>query len=289
MSAIVKSEASKRVTFTHIEKMMFPEAGVTKGDLLAYYAQISPKLLPHLKDRPITVERLPDGLSKPNAPRFWQKNTPDYYPKWIPRVNIPTEQGKDVHYALINEVDALLYFVNQGAITFHTFFSRVKSLEKPNFVLFDLDVGDAKFADAVKIAQTLHKLLDAQKAKSFPKTSGKRGLHVVVPWKRPGGYPAARAWAVEMAVIVVKALPKIATTKRSIAKRGERVYVDVMQNDLGKHVVPPYIVRATPLATVSTPLLWKDVTARLSPQKFTMLEVLNRFNRIKDPMAALAP
>ena len=162
MSAIVKSEASKRVTFTHIEKMMFPEAGVTKGDLLAYYAQISPKLLPHLKDRPITVERLPDGLSKPNAPRFWQKNTPDYYPKWIPRVNIPTEQGKDVHYALINEVDALLYFVNQGAITFHTFFSRVKSLENPDFVLFDLDVGDAKFADAVKIAQTLHKLLDAQ-------------------------------------------------------------------------------------------------------------------------------
>jgi bifunctional non-homologous end joining protein LigD len=279
---------SKRVTFTHIEKMMFPEAGVTKGDLLAYYAQISPRLLPHLKDRPITVERLPDGLSKPNAPRFWQKNTPEYYPKWIPRVNIPTEDGRDVHYALINDLDALLYFVNQGAITFHTFFSRVNSLKNPDFVLFDLDVGDAKFTDAVKIAQTIRKLLDAQKAKSFPKTSGKRGLHVLVPWKRPGGYPAARAWAVEVAASTVKARPNIATTERSIAKRGNRVYVDVMQNDLGKHVVPPYIVRATPLATVSTPLDWEEVANRLNPEKFTMPAVLARAKRAKqDPMKAL--
>src|SRR5262245_40358801 len=92
-----------RVTFTHIDKLMFPEAGLTKGGLLAYYQQIAPKLIPFLKDRPITVERLPDGLSRPNAPRFWQKNTPDYYPQWIRRVNIPTQAGKPVQYSLIND------------------------------------------------------------------------------------------------------------------------------------------------------------------------------------------
>ncbi len=282
-------ESSNRVRFTHIDKMMFPEAGVTKADLLRYYEKIAPKLLPHLKDRPITVERLPDGLSKPDAPRFWQKNTPDYYPDWIKRIDLPTEDGRHVHYALINDLDALLYFVNQGAITFHTFFSRVQSLNNSDFVLFDLDIGNASFTDAVKIAQTIHKLLDEEKTECFPKTSGKRGLHIVVPWKRTGGYPAARQWAVDVAARTVQALPNIATTERSIAKRGQRVYVDVMQNDLGKHVVPPYVVRATPLATISTPLEWKEVTGRLKPQKFTMKEVLKRFSRREDLMAAVVP
>src|SRR5947208_6960 len=111
------------VTFTHTEKLMFPDARppLTKGDLLAFYEAISPRLLPHLKDRPITVERLPDGLSRPDAPRFWQKNTPAYYPSWIRRVDIPTGAGKPVQYSLVNDLPTLLYFVNQGTITFHTY------------------------------------------------------------------------------------------------------------------------------------------------------------------------
>jgi len=282
----MRPRESTRVKFTHTDKLMFPEARLTKGDLLDYYSRIGPKLLPYLKDRPITVERLPDGLSRPAAPRFWQKNTPAYYPKWIKRVNIPTEAGKDVNYSLVNGLDALLYFVNQGAITFHTFFSRVGSLDRPDFVVFDLDLGEAKLADAVKIALTIRKLLDAQRIKSFPKTSGKRGLHIMVPWKH-GGYHEARQWAQEIAARAVEALPTIATTERSIAKRGKRVYVDVMQNDLGKHVVPPWVVRATPLATVSTPLGWKEVSAKLNPAKFTTAQVLKRVAGKKDPLAAI--
>jgi len=276
-----------RVKFTHLDKVMFPKARLTKGDLLEYYARIAPKLLPHLRDRPITVERLPDGLSKPDAPRFWQKNTPDYYPGWIPRIDILSESGKHVNYALVNELDTLLYFVNQGAITFHTFFSRAKSLEDPDFVVFDLDLSDGTFAAAVKIAHAIRKLLDRQEVNGFPKTSGKRGLHVLAPWKRKGGYPAARAWAMEIAHEAVSQLPAIATTQRSIAKRGKRVYVDVMQNDLGKHVVPPYVARVTELATVSTPLSWTEVTSRLNPRKFTTAAVLKRFARAADPMRAL--
>jgi bifunctional non-homologous end joining protein LigD len=268
------------VEFTNVDKVMFPEAGYTKGDLLKYYLQIAPKLLPHLKDRPATLERLPDGV-RDGAPRFWQKNTPSYYPKWIKRINLPTEEGKPVHYALVNDERTLAYLVNQGTITFHTWLSRVQDLDRPDFVVFDLDPSRATFAEVARIARTLHALLDARKMKSIPKTSGKSGLHVQVPWRRKGGYDAALAWAQEVAAELVAELPDIATTERSKDARGKRVYVDVMQNVRGRHVVPPYVVRATPLATVSTPLEWREVNARLNPRKFDILAVPKRIVRLR--------
>jgi bifunctional non-homologous end joining protein LigD len=245
---------SERFEFTHVDKMMFPEAGLTKGDILAFYSEIADHLLPHLKDRPTTLERLPDGLTRPNAPRFWQKNTPAYYPSWVPRVELPTETGKPVQYVLVNDLDTLLYLVSQGTITFHPFLSRVQSLDHPDFVLFDLDPGEATFADAVKIARTFHKLLEGQRIESYLKTSGKSGLHVLTPWAEKGGYDEARHWASTIAAQLVEALPDVATVERSKAARGKRVYVDVIQNARGHHVVPPYAIRAVPEATVSTPL-----------------------------------
>lgn len=280
--------ASTKVEFTHVDKMMFPEAGVTKGDLLRFYLEIAPTLLPYLKSRPMTLERLPDGLSKPDAPRFWQKNTPKHYPKWLGRVNLPTEDGREVEYTLVNDENALAYLVNQGAVTFHPHLSRIWDLEHPDFVLFDLDPGEATFAEAVKIAKRIEKLLDKQGVEAYPKTSGKSGLHVLAPWAKDGGFDEARAWALEIAEQTVKALPEIATTERSIAGRRGRVYVDVMQNARGKHVVPPYVVRATPLATISTPLEWRELTPRLDPAKFSMKTVLQRVRKQGDLMAGLA-
>jgi bifunctional non-homologous end joining protein LigD len=272
------------VKFSHLEKVMFPEAGVTKGDLLKFYADISKFLLPHLKDRPATLERLPDGIE---GQRFFQKNAPDYYPDWIPRINLPTEAGKPVHYVIVNDLDTLLYLVNQGTITFHSHLSRVKSLDQPDYVLFDLDPGDREFKDVVTIAKAIHKLLDTKKVKHFIKTSGKRGLHILSKPPKIKTYEQGRAWAISIAEQVVAQLPQIATMERSIAKRGGRLYLDVMQNAFGKHVVPPYVVRATPLATVSTPLDWKEVTPRLNPNKFTMEAVVKRMKGKKDPMRAL--
>jgi bifunctional non-homologous end joining protein LigD len=272
------------VKFSHLDKLMFPEANVTKGDILKFYADIAKFLLPHLKNRPATLERLPDGL---NGPRFFQKNAPDYYPDWIPRINLPTEEGKPVNYVIVNDLNSLLYLVNQGTITFHTHLSRVKSLEQPDYVLFDLDPGDREFTDVVTIAKAIHKLLDAGKVKHFIKTSGKRGLHILAKPAKIKTYEEGRSWAVTIAERVVKELPEIATMERSIAKRRGRLYLDVMQNSLGKHVVPPYVLRATPLATVSTPLDWKEVTAKLTPKKFTMDPVVTRMKRKTDPMAAL--
>ena len=281
---------ASRVEFTHVDKVMFPEPGYTKADLLEYYTKVAPRILPHLRDRPLTLQRYPDGLSGPKAPNFWQKNTPDYYPSWIRRATLPSEDGDKVHYALVNDLDSLLYLVNQGTITFHVWFSRVKRLTRPDYVLFDLDPSEATFREAIAVAKRLHEVFDALGVPSFPKTSGKSGLHVLVPWKRKGGYDEALAWAQDIAAQVVRDLPDIATTERSKSKRGRRLYLDVMQNVEGRHVVPPYVVRATPGATVSTPLAWDEVNGRLDPKRFDIKSAIKRFTKQrKDPMAALLP
>ena len=274
------------VQFTNVGKVWFPAAGVTKGDVIKYYLGIADKLLPHLRDRPITLERMPDGVGE-GKPRFWQKNTPDYYPGWIPRFELPSEQGKRVQYALVNDEQTLAYLVNQGAITFHPFLSRVHDLDRPDFVLFDLDPGGAKFADVIRIAKALHSLLDIAGKENFVKTSGKSGLHVLVPWREEGGYDAAREWAMALAGDVVVSLPEVATTERLKGEREGRVYIDVIQNARGHHAVPPYVLRPTPGATVSTPLDWKEVTPKLDPKKFTVKTALKRFGKGPDPLIAV--
>jgi bifunctional non-homologous end joining protein LigD len=272
---------------TSLEKILFPAARITKGDVLDYYRSIAPTLLPHLKHRPITLERLPDGL-RDGAPHFWQKNTPSYYPNWIPRVTLKTEANKPVAYALINDVRSLLYLANQGTVTFHSYFSTTGCLSCPDFVLFDLDVSEGTFAHVVTIAKQLRRQLDAAGVPSYPKTSGKRGLHVLTPWSRQqGGYDEARAWATAVAKEACRALPDIATTERLKDARGNRVYVDVVQNALGHHAVPPYVVRATPTATVSTPLEWGEVNGKLDPKRFTMKATLERVKKKGDLMADL--
>ena len=281
--------ASPRVELSNLDKVMFPAKGYTKGDVLAYYEKIAPKLLPHLRDRPITLQRLPSGLAGPKAPHFWQKNTPEYYPDWIPRVNLPTERGDDVNYALVNDLDALLYLVNHGTLTFHVWFSRVETLDQPDFVLFDLDPSEATFKEAVSVAKRLREIFDERKVPSFPKTSGKTGIHVLTPWPQKGGYDEARAWAMEIAQQVERDLPKIATVERSKDQRKGRLYLDVMQNVKGHHAVPPYVLRATEDATVSTPLAWDEVNGRLDPKRFDIKSGLARFaKQRKDPIASLA-
>jgi bifunctional non-homologous end joining protein LigD len=283
-----KTKAKPIVRFSSTDRVVFPEARYTKGDVIQFYDAVADKLLPHLRDRPITVERLPEGVAE-GAPRFWQKNTPSYYPSWIPRVRMPTETGKPVDYALVNDRHTLLYLVNQNVLTFHVWMSRVKTADTPDFVLFDIDPHQSTFANAVKVAKALHALLDEQGVENFIKTSGKSGLHVMTPWKtRQGEYEQARTWAAAIAQRVANELPDIATTERSIKSRGNRVYVDAMQNAKGKHAVPPYVLRTTPTATVSMPLEWRELNAKLTPAKFTMPVALKRIAKQgKDPLIVL--
>jgi bifunctional non-homologous end joining protein LigD len=273
--------------FTHTDKVLFPAAGITKGDVIDFYRRVAPLLLPHLRDRPMTLERLPDGL-QPGGPHFWQKHAPRHYPAFIPRVRLATERGKPIDYLLVNDEDALLYLVNQGALSFHPWLSRVQDLDRPDFVLFDLDPGAAPFARVVEVALAVGRALRAAGCAPEVKTSGKTGLHVLVPWGGEGGYDEGRAWAARVAARVVQERPRIATTERSIAKRGARVYVDVIQNARGHHVVPPYVVRPTPEATVSTPLAWDELGPGLDPRKFNLRTIFRRLDRqAGDPMADL--
>jgi bifunctional non-homologous end joining protein LigD len=276
------------ITFTHTEKLMYPESGITKGDVLTFYQRMAPRLLPYLRDRPATLERLPEGLNGSDAPHFWQKRTPGSYPDWIKRVELPSERGEAVPYVLVNDEATLLYLVNQGTLTFHVGCSRIADLDRPDFVLFDLDPGQASFADVMAVAKALHATLQAEGQRAFVKTSGKTGLHVFTPWQRQAAYGAARAWALGMAQRVVDALPDRATVERSKAKRGPRVYIDVMQNANGHHAVPPYVLRAVSGAPVSTPLRWPELTPDLDPRAFNLKTIGQRLaGQRHDPMAGL--
>jgi bifunctional non-homologous end joining protein LigD len=273
--------------FTHLDKVMFPDAGITKGEVLHYYERIADRLLPYLKDRPATLERLPEGVGE-GKPHFWQKHTPEYYPDWVPRVKLPSGRGTPVEYVLVNDRPTLLYLVNQGTLTFHVWFSRVGDLDRPDFVLFDLDPGEASFQDAVAVARELHGVLDGEGVKSFVKTSGKTGMHVLVPWEEEGGYDAARGWARQVAGQVAEALPEKATGEIRKAKRHGRVYIDVMQNAKGHHAVPPYVLRPVPAAPASTPLKWDELTPDLDPAEFNLRTIFRRLaHQRRDPMAGL--
>ena len=288
VAAVEREGAAPRVVaVTNPDKVLFPADGFTKAGVIAYYHKVAPRLLPFLEDRPVTLERLPDGLGE-GKPHFWQKNTPASYPDWIPRVALQTDDGRTVHYVLVNDLPTLLYLVNQGALTFHPWLSRVGNLDRPDFVLFDLDLGEGTFADALTVARELHDELTAEDREVTVKTSGKTGLHVLVPWRDAGGFDAARKWALEVATRVAAALPDVATTDIRKAKRGRRVYIDVLQNARGHHAVPPYVLRAVPGATVSTPLRWDELKPALDPKKFTIRTVPARLARQKrDPMAPL--
>jgi bifunctional non-homologous end joining protein LigD len=266
--------------------VLYPDGGFTKADVAAYYRAVAPRLLPFLENRPVTLERLPDGLGK-GKPHFWQKHTPPSYPDWIPRIELDTERGKPVAYALVNGLPTLLYLVNQGTLTFHPWLSRLGSLDRPDFVLFDLDPGGAAFADVVTVARQLHEELSGQGREAVVKTSGKTGLHVLVPWREEGGYDEARDWAREVAVRLAKALPRVATADVRKAKRRGRVYVDVLQNARGHHAVAPYVLRPVPGATVSTPLSWTELKPDLNPGRFTLKTVPARLARQKADPAAL--
>lgn len=267
--------------------MIYPDVAVTKSEVFEFYRQIAPWLLPFLKDRPMTLERMPEGVG-PGKKQFWQKNIPDSYPSWIPRIELTSETGKPVRYALVNDVSTLLYLVNQGTLTFHPWLSRTAHLDRPDFVLFDLDPGPTTFADACTVARRLRQGLQQEGHEAALKTSGKSGLHLLVPWREEGDFDKSRAWAMAMAERVVKALPDLATVEIRKAKRGQRLYLDVQQNARGKHVVPPYVLRTVPGAPVSMPLEWEELRDDLDPKDFNLHTVLPLLKHRKaDPLAPL--
>jgi bifunctional non-homologous end joining protein LigD len=265
---------------TRLDKVFWPVEGYTKGDLLAYYEAVWPWLAPYLRDRPLVLTRYPDGIE---GKSFYQKNAPDFTPDWVTRREI---EGTD--YFICNELRTLLHVINSGAIPLHVWHSRVQSLDRPDWLVLDLDPKQAPFRDVVTIARHIHELLDELDTAHFVKTSGQDGLHVLIPL---GGesldHDDARRIAEVLARVVCADLPKIATITRPVAARGDKVYVDYLQNGRGKLIAGPLSVRPRPHAPVSMPLEWRQVTARLDPTKFTIKTAPARLAKSGDPLAGV--
>jgi bifunctional non-homologous end joining protein LigD len=270
---------------SNLDKPFWPEEGITKGDLIAYYRDVAPVLVPHLANRPFTMKRYPDGAF---GKFFFQKDAPKGMPAWIPTrpfmvsTRETPKRKRKIQVPLVNDDVALLWMVNMGCIDMNVWYSRMDKPDRPDFVLFDLDPSpDVGFKETVQVALLIKDVLDALGLEGFPKTSGSDGIHVLVPIERRYTYADTR----EFAEIVAKTLERthhgLVTTQWSKAKR-RGVLIDANQNGEGKTIASVYSVRPREGAPVSTPLRWDEVTEDLDPRDYTMEVVLGRIQREGD-------
>lgn len=266
-------------------KVWFPKMRFTKGDVMRYYARVSPWLLPILKDRPLSLKRYPNGVA---GDFFFQQKAPPDAPDDVRVETIENEKGELQERLVGGSLLGLLYCTQLGAFECNPWNARVQSLETPDFTIIDLDPGPkAPFKRVVEIALWVKEALDHLGLHAVPKTSGASGMHIVLPLPRGTSEAAAERVAQVIATAVAGAHPKTATVERSIAARGDtRVYVDYGQNSRGKTVAAAYGVRAKPGATVSTPLAWNELTPSLDPRAFTIETVPDRIARLGDLYAA---
>ncbi len=277
------SRSASRVRLTNLDKVFWPAEGYTKGDLVRYYDAIAPWLLPYLRDRPIVLTRYPDGIA---GKSFFQKDAPEFAPDWVRTERVYSKDtDRDIDYFVVDDAEMLRYVANMGTIPIHVWSARVPTLERPDWLVLDLDPKGAPFTDVVRVAQAVHELLDDLELPSHVKTSGATGLHVLVPLGARYTHEQGRTLARLLATLVVEAVPDIATLARPLGARGGKVYVDFGQNGHGRTIAAPFSVRPRPGAPVSCPLDWREVTARLDPARFTIRTVPRRFAKRADPLA----
>ena len=273
----------RTLRLSNLDKPFWPDEGITKGDLIAYYRDVAEVLVRHLRGRPFTMKRYPDGWQ---GKSFFQKQAPSHMPEWIARTPQPasTREGekKVIDYALVDDDLALLWMANMGCIDLHAWSSRVDKPERPDWVMFDLDPSEgATFENVVEVARLVKETLDLLELVSFPKTSGSRGIHVLVPVARRHAFSDAREFAAIVGSALERTHPGLVTTAWSKAKR-RGVLVDANQNRPGATNAMVYSVRPRAGAPVSTPLRWDEVASGLDPAAFTMDGVLDRVARHGD-------
>jgi DNA ligase D len=274
----------REVRLTSADRVLFPDDGVTKGDLFEYYAEVAPAILPHLKDRPFTLKRQPHGI---NEQAYFQKQAPKGIPDWIPTRQFTTQPREGgprlVDFALVNSRDALLWMVQMNCIDMNAWYSRVDKPERPDYVVFDLDPPDDGFANAIKVAHLVHEALEELDLRSHVKTSGASGIHVLVPIARRATFSETYEFAERVSRGVEERNPGLATTEWLKKKRPKgSVLVDHRQNGHGKTIASAYSVRPRPGAPVSTPLHWEELTAKVRPRDFGMKEALARVEQHGD-------
>ncbi len=268
------------VEVSKADKVLFPRDGITKGDLARHYCRIAETALPHYRDRPLTMQRYPDGIE---ATGFFQKNVPNHFPDWIERVELPKQDGTVCHMLAHSAAD-LVFLVDQGCITPHLGVARADRPDRPDRLVFDLDPSDDDFAKVQDVAGALRDALDKRDMPSFVQTTGSRGLHVVLPLRRTADFAPLRDFMRGFAQRIADAHPDIATTEQRKAARGNRVLIDTFRTAIGQTFVAPYAVRALPGAPVATPIRWDEaLSSDMSPRKYDIRSIPRRLGQIDDP------
>ena len=278
------ASVDRTITFSNLHKVYWPSERYTKGDLIDYYRAVSGWMLPYVRGRPVVLTRFPDGIE---GKSFYQKDAPEFAPSWIRTVPIWSEETqRDIRYFICDDVESLLYIANMGSIPVHAWASRVGSLEQPDWCVIDLDPKEAPFSDVIRTAIAVRALCESIGLPSYVKTTGKTGLHILVPLARQCTYAQSRTLGELLARVLLRELNEVATITRHVTKRGTKVYIDYLQNRHGQTIVAPFSVRPLPGATVSMPLRWDEVDSALDPRLFTIRNAIERMERLgADPVA----
>jgi bifunctional non-homologous end joining protein LigD len=268
------------VEITHPEKILFPEDGITKADLIDYYRRIAGQMIPHILGRPVNMQRFTSGIDREG---FFQQALPENAPDWITHVAVKKASGIVTHLVCDNPA-SLVYMANQDCITPHVWLSRMDQPDKPDQMIFDLDPFEDGFEQAREGARYLKKILDQIGLKAFLKTTGSKGLHVVIPILPNQSFESVRGFAQAIASIMTENEPAKFTTEQRKEKRGERLFIDTLRNAYAHTAVAPYAVRAKDGAPVAAPLFWEELeNPEITAQRYNIRNILKRIKKTGDP------
>jgi len=281
---VIKNVDGHELMITNVSKVYWPKRGITKGDVIDYYNSVYPYIIPYLKDRPESLKRNPNGITDKG---FFQKDAGQAAPAWVKHIPLYSEGAqKDIDYIICNDKATLFYLNNLGCIELNPWNSRIKSLDKPDYLVMDIDPSEANtFDQVIEAALAVKEVLDQAGAAGYCKTSGATGLHIYVPLHAQYDYEHARSFAEIIARLAEEKLPRTTTTERSLSKRKDRIYLDYLQNKKGQTLAVAYSLRPVEAATVSTPLHWKEVRPGLHPSDFTLGTMAKRLAKTGDIFA----
>ncbi|MDX1640243.1 MAG: non-homologous end-joining DNA ligase [Balneolaceae bacterium] len=273
---------SHDVEIKNRDKVFFPEEKITKGNLIDYYEKIADSFIPFLKDRPLSLNRFPDGITEEG---FYQKQVSDYFPDWIDTVEIEKKEGGTNSQVVCNSKATLIYLVNQGTVSFHPWLCKTDNLHKPDKLVFDLDPPQGNFEIVVKGAKALRSLLEKELGlNAFLMTTGSKGLHVVCPIKPEKDFEDVRSFAKDVADYLADNNPDTFTTKTRKDQRKGRLFIDYLRNAYAQTSIPPYSVRAREGAPVATPLGWNELNKEgLHSQSYTIKNIFKRLSQKDEP------
>src|SRR3954470_11075116 len=278
-SAKVKADG-KEVQLTNLDKLFWPDLGVTKGDLIQYYADVAPLLLPHIRDRAMVMKRYPHGAA---GEFFFMKRAPQPRPAWIRTCRIDHDSGNVIDFPVIDDVPSLLWVINLGCIDLNQWYAKCDDVDRPDYLHFDLDPGSATWDQVLESAGIVHDALTTLKMPAYAKTTGSKGIHVYVPIVRGPVQKQVWTFAKALAQELASRHPALMTSEYRVVKRPRgRVLVDYNQNAWGRTLASIYSVRPRPEASVSTPVTWKEIEKGVRIENFTMVNVPKRVARIGD-------